>query len=85
MPAKSTTPLTIVHASTGAGPAVLLIHSCWGLTSSFHVYARVLATVGLVDLFNGQGGLRLRERRGHSPNAPKGSPFSAAKISHFIW
>ncbi|MGF1614283.1 MAG: dienelactone hydrolase family protein [Gammaproteobacteria bacterium] len=45
------------HRGAADGPAVLVIHSWWGLTGSFHRYARVLAEggchVGLVDLYGG--------------------------------
>lgn len=45
------------YRGTGDGPAVLVIHSWWGLTGSFRQYAQALAEggcqVGLVDLFDG--------------------------------
>ena len=45
------------HRGAADGTAVLVIHSWWGLTGSFHRYARGLAKggchVGLVDLYGG--------------------------------
>ena len=45
------------HRGADDGPAVLVIHSWWGLTGSFQHYAQRLAAggcqVGLVDLFGG--------------------------------
>jgi carboxymethylenebutenolidase len=50
-------PLAAFHRGAADGPAVLVIHSWWGLTGSFHRYARALAkggcNVGLVDLYGG--------------------------------
>lgn len=47
----------LVRAARPGGPAVLVIPSWWGLTASFHAYARALAEAGihagLADLYGG--------------------------------
>ncbi len=70
--------LAYLASSSGGGVRpVLLIHSWWGLTSSFTAYADELATrgftVGCVDLYRGdvahteEEARRLRRRRGAEP------------------
>lgn len=58
MPKIAPTPVNMLPARSGKGQAVLVIHSCWGLTDSFQSFGQALAdegfVVGLVDLFDGR-------------------------------
>ncbi len=58
MPHPRTTSLRIIRPQGGTGPAVLVIHSWWGLTPSFTAYGQQLAkagfVVGVADLFDGE-------------------------------
>ena len=50
--------LAYVATPSGAGPPVVILHSWWGLTRSFHDYADQLAAhgflAGCIDLYDGQ-------------------------------
>jgi carboxymethylenebutenolidase len=66
------------------GPGILLIHSWWGLTPFFSVYARQLVkagfVVGLPDLFEGETALTEAEAR-RLRSKPRRQPLHKTLIS----
>jgi len=76
--------LQVHRPSNGRGPGILLIHSWWGLTSSFTIYARQLVkagfVVGLPDLFEGETASTEAEAR-RLRSKPRRQPFYRTLIA----
>ncbi|MCC6947499.1 MAG: dienelactone hydrolase family protein [Bradyrhizobiaceae bacterium] len=78
MPKPISKRLVILLPRRKRRPAVLVIHSWWGLTASFRVFGRALAdegfVVGLADLFDGRTAADVRQAT-HLRRAPRKEPM----------
>jgi len=75
---KPKTPVKICRPAAGRGPAVLVVHSWWGLTPSFVDFGDALVArgfvVGLADLFDGHTASRPADAQALR-RAPRAEPM----------